>query len=357
MTKRVNDRNTKSEILAAYEELKKEKSALQSQFNKLSNGQSKNGSATVETIQFMNGNGSKQPKIQQTIEGLMILQSGFGASASELSEQLTQEATTLQSLQESVESELQQLNALYDLEEVNDETLEQIIQEYEASSKTFETELTERRETLEQQAKDQQKEWKKEQEDYQRQLQERNENHQKTRQRDQENYHYTLQLQRERDIEDYEQSQQQLYQQLEERRQEQEKQWKEREEAITQREKEAAEIKAKVEAFPGQKEAAVQKGKEIGRNIGYSQAKIKADLLAKEMEGQKQFYQLQIQSLSETITTQEARLQSLVKQLDSAQKQVQDLAVKAIEGTSNINSFQAVKEIALEQAKTQPKGK
>jgi hypothetical protein len=33
------------------------------------------------------------------------------------------------------------------------------------------------------------------------------------------------------------------------------------------------------------------------------------------------------------------------------------LAVKAIEGSSNINSYQAMKEIALEQAKSQAKAK
>jgi hypothetical protein len=57
------------------------------------------------------------------------------------------------------------------------------------------------------------------------------------------------------------------------------------------------------------------------------------------------------------ITNQEKRLQNLSSQLESALKQVQDLAVKAIEGTSNVNSYQAIKEIALEQAKSQVKNK
>lgn len=58
----------------------------------------------------------------------------------------------------------------------------------------------------------------------------------------------------------------------------------------------------------------------------------------------------------ETIQRQDGHLQTLSKQLDSALKQVQDLAVKAIEGASNVSSFQAVKEIALEQAKNPNKG-
>lgn len=66
---------------------------------------------------------------------------------------------------------------------------------------------------------------------------------------------------------------------------------------------------------------------------------------------------MRIQSLEETIQNQEARINNLAKQLDSALKQVQDLAVKAIEGSANISSLQAVKEIALEQAKTKTNNK
>ncbi|MGB3405763.1 MAG: hypothetical protein WBA77_23990 [Microcoleaceae cyanobacterium] len=357
MTKKISDRNTKAEILAAYEELKKEKSSLQSQMNKLSNPKTQNGAGGTEFLMLKNGNSSKQSKMQQTIDGLTLLQSSFGNAISELSEQLTQEATVLQNVQQAVELELEQLNDLHSLETVDDETLDNLITQYEESAKAFETELTERREILEQNIQTQQKAWEKQQEDYQRQRQERSETYKKTLKRDNEVYHYNLQLQRERDIDEYDQNQYQLHQQLEETRQVKEQEWQQREEEISLKEKEYAEVKAAVEAFPEKLENTIKKAKESGRGIGYSQAKVKADLLAKEMEGQKQFYELRIKSLSETIHTQESRLQNLSKQLDAAQKQVQDLAVKAIEGTSNINSFQAVKEIALEQAKTQQKGK
>jgi CRISPR/Cas system-associated endonuclease Cas1 len=104
-------------------------------------------------------------------------------------------------------------------------------------------------------------------------------------------------------------------------------------------------------------EAAIKKAKEEGKGIAHHQAKIKADLYAKDMEVQKRLHEQKIQSLEETIRNQEARIQSLSKQLDFALKQVQDLAVKAIEGASNASSFQSLKEITLEQAKTLQKTK
>ena len=66
---------------------------------------------------------------------------------------------------------------------------------------------------------------------------------------------------------------------------------------------------------------------------------------------------MRIQAKESTIADNEARIGKLSQQLDAALKQVQDLAVKAIEGASNRNSFEAIKEIALEQAKNQPKSK
>ncbi|MDR9403915.1 MAG: hypothetical protein RI580_10790 [Halothece sp. Uz-M2-17] len=46
-----------------------------------------------------------------------------------------------------------------------------------------------------------------------------------------------------------------------------------------------------------------------------------------------------------------------MQQLDATLKQVQDLAVKAIEGASSTEPFQSLLEIVLEQTKNQPKGK
>ena len=85
--------------------------------------------------------------------------------------------------------------------------------------------------------------------------------------------------------------------------------------------------------------------------------KVKADLRSKEVEGERRNYQLRIQGLQESINAQETRLHNLSQQLDAALKQVQDLAVKAIEGASSKESFHSLKEIVLEQTKNQPKGK
>ncbi|MCW5317008.1 hypothetical protein GTQ43_25270 [Nostoc sp. KVJ3] len=358
VVKKPTDKNTKVEILQAYEELAKEKAALNSELEKVAKG---NQSGTKEQPKLeqktsMNQLSSVQQKMNNTIESLAKIQLGFGSAANELSEQLTTKASKLEEIRRNLEEEIQQLTQLHNLE-ISDDILDTLIQAYEDNTKAYQEEYSQRSEVLFQEILEQRNTWDKEQEEQQRGIKERNENLHKTRQRDASEYKYNLELQRQLESDEYEQQQKALYKQLEELLQETEKQWFEREKAISEREKQFEELKAKVEAFPKDKEAAIKKATEEGKGIAHYQAKVKSDLYSKEVEGQKRFYEQRLQSLEQTITNQEARIQNLSKQLESALKQVQDLAVKAIEGTSNVNSYQAIKEIALEQAKTQAKNK
>jgi hypothetical protein len=361
MTSKPTEKNTKAQILEAYDSLLEERKELEAQIKQLQKEAKTKPLVTSEnnitqTVKTMNQL-VVQDKMIATIDSIVKLQAGFGGAVSQLSEKLTSEAAKLEELQRNVAEEIQQLEELHNLEEIKEDTLDTLIQAYENSSKAFTEETQQRGETWEQEVQELQKAWAKEQEEYKRRLQERNENQLKIKQRDAQEYEYDLQLRRGLNNEEYEQNQKTLYKQLEEAKQEQEKQWTEREKAIAEREQKFEELKTKVEAFEKEKEAAIKKAKDEGKFIANSQVKVKADLQNKELEGNKKFSELRIQSLEQTIQNQEARIQSLSKQLDAALRQVQDLAVKAIEGAANINSYQAFKEIAMEQAKAQMKSK
>lgn len=362
--KRPTEKNTKTEILSAFEELLKEKKALELQLlaapaEAPRNGKSLPAPPTPEPPAAKSDSAAAiapQQKMESIIEGLNRLQLSFGGAASDLSEKLTLEVFKLQEIQQAVAEETQQLETLHGLT-ADDRDLDALIQEYEDSSKTFNEELRQRQETLSQEITQARKAWLKEQEEHRRTVKERNEALTKNQRRDVEEYSYTLNLDRKLSNDEYEQAKNQRYRELEETQQMQEKLWAEREKGIRDRETQFAELKAKVEAMPKDLETALKRAKEEGKGIANQQAKVKADLAAKDMEGQKRTYDLRIESLLETIETQNARIQNLSRQLDGALKQVQDLAVKAIEGSANVSSFNAVKEIALEQAKNQNKVK
>ncbi len=363
--KRPNEKNTKAEILEAFNQLLQEKKELEVKMNQKpepktteprnSNGNG-NGKSTSATELLTKPNVANQQKMESIIEGLNQLQLSFGGAVSDLSEKLTLEAFKLQEVQRKVTEERSQLQALHNLE-VTDGSLDTLIQQYEDSSKAFGDELKQRQDEVEQAITQARKTWQKEQEEHRRTIKERNETFGKTRQRDNQEYSYDLTLQRKLSDEEYEQEKKRLYQELEELQQTQDKEWAEREKAIAERETQFNELKSKVEAMPKDLENAIKRAKEEGKGIATYQAKVKADLLNKEIEGTKRTYELRINSLQETIQNQDSRIQTLSKQLDAALKQVQDLAVKAIEGSSNLSSFQAIKDIAIEQAKNQNKVK
>ncbi len=355
--KRPTEKNTKTEILSAFDELLKEKKSLEVQLAAkpieppLLNG----NTVSIPEVE-VNPVPLNQQKMETIIDGLNQLQLNFGSAISDLSEKLVLEAIKLQEIRTTVTEETEQLASLHNLQ-ANDTDLDDLIQQYEDSAKTYNEEFRLRQEELVQAITQAKKAWAKEQEDYRRTIKERNETLQKTCHRDTKEYTYELNLERKLTNDTYEQERKRLYQELAEFQKTQEKQWAEREQAMSDRETQFADLKAKVEAMPRELETAIKRAKEEGKGIAQHQAKVKADLTAKEIEGQTKTYELRIDFLEETISDQQTRLQSLTKQLDAALKQVQDLAVKAIEGAADISSFDAVREIALEQAKNQNKTK
>jgi hypothetical protein len=354
------DKNTKAEILAAYNQLADEKKALETEAKNIQKQPAPIATPSAKVVPAepkvtMNA-GSSQDKITNTIASLDSIQLGFGAAVSQLSEKLTTEAAKLSEIRAGVTAEITDLQTLHGLA-VDEDTFEELIENYETSSKAFGEELRTRQEAQQQEVQTLTKTWSKEQEQNGITVKERVELDRKNNQREVQEYKYSLDLARKIDREQHEQQQSGLYYELAETIEAQEKAWTEKELTIAEREKLFHEAKDKVAAFVQDKEKAIEKAKAEGKGIANWQAKIKSDLYSKEVEGQKRFYDGRIESLENTISNQGERLNSLSKQLEAALKQVQDLAVKAIEGSANANSYQTLKEITLEQAKSQAKTK
>jgi hypothetical protein len=359
------EKSTKAEILTAYNQLADEKKALETEVKNIQKQAAtpQPAATPIPTAKIAKDEPKptmnavpNQDKVNNTIANLDSLQLGFGSAVSQLSEKLTTEAAKLAEIRECVTTEIADLQTLHGLA-VDDDTFETLIEDYQTSSKAFDVELKARQEAQQLEVQSLTKAWQKEQEQNGITIKERVELDRKSSQREVQEYKYNLDLERKIDREQYEQQQAGLYYELAETKEVQEKAWSERELALSDREKLFHEAKDKVAAFVQDKEKAIDKAKGEGKGIATWQAKIKSDLYGKEVEGQKRFYDGRIESLEDTIGNQNERLNSLSKQLEAALKQVQDLAVKAIEGSANANSYQTLKEITLEQAKSQAKTK
>lgn len=384
MVKQFNAKSTKNEILDAYSELASENTDLAKEINKLKKeadslrkenkaleaiadakpavdtkaekSQVKQPIEKVEKAEEKMSTNGLNYTVASIINELKRLRPGFGKAVSELSDKLTSEATILEQLRKTTGSESERLKTLYKIE-VSDETLEQLIKNYQEKSETFDQELKTKQTTFETEIREKRKTWQKEQDEHNQLVKEQDSNNKKAQDREQTEYTYSLTQTRNLDKDAYEQQKKQLEKTLSELKDVKEKEWLKREEAIAEQEKQYEEAKTKVEEFPKELEAAIKKAKQEGNGIAYHQAKVKGDLVAKEAEGKKRVYELRTQSLEENISKQAKQIIELSNQLSTVLKQGQELAIKAIEGSASKTSFQAVREIAIEQAKNQQKNK
>ena len=76
----------------------------------------------------------------------------------------------------------------------------------------------------------------------------------------------------------------------------------------------------------------LQKQRQLQRELN----SLKETLMKKEFEGERNVLSARIQSLDETVKRQNEEISKLMRQLEKAATQVQDIAVKAVESSSHI---------------------
>lgn len=387
MNKKIQAKSTKAEILEAYQELEAAFKQLQTQKatppaapppvapapakeevkqpsvaapppTSTSATPKEKKMATTTTLDMLPKleEGVVRANLDAVIKGLGQLGEQFNTALSQLSTSLLIEATRLRDVCTKVEDESTRLATLYSLT-IEEDTLSILLKQYADTSVQYEETLRRQREATEKAWLEKTQAWLKEKEETGQRWQEQNQADKKTQTREETAYRYDLTLNRNRSEEDYAQQQKQQQQELETFKEKRLKDWEEREKTLAEREKQFEEAKVKVEKFPKDLEAAIKKAKDEGTGIARHQAKNKADLLAKEFAGEEEVSRLKIRALEEEVTKQSAQIERLNQQLEAALKQVQELAVKAIEGSSSHSSLQALKEVALEQAKSLPKAK
>ncbi len=367
MTKRINSKNTKAEILSAYKELEAAYKELEAQkasqvvtspvIPEVGVKTSESPPPSKGSKNILKGPDSPQAALMEdVIKALGQISEQFNMALSQFSTHLLVEASSLKENRITVETESNRLKNLYDLE-IEEETLSQLLTQYTQTTEQYRESLKQKREEAEKMVLEKNQAWQTEKEETRQQLQEQESSDKKTQKREENEYYYDLSLKRDLTDEDYNQQKKQQQQILDEVEETQRKAWDKREKGLAEHEKQFQEYKTKVERFPKELEIALKKAKEEGAGIARHQAKIKSDLTAKEFAGEEDVYQLKIKALENQIADQTTQIDKLSKQLEVALKQAQELAVKAIEGSSSHSSFQALKEIALEQAKNQPKAK
>jgi colicin import membrane protein len=290
----------------------------------------------------------KESDVRASVEGVSVdgvveqvskLGLDISRALSGISEKLVEEVNRLATLRMAVTLERQELDRLHKID-VAATALDQLVQEYEKQKQQLEGEAATQRAVWEENVQSAERE-RKEQEDALK----------KQRQREIDDYEYKKNQERKRAQDKYEEEFRQREKENQERQETLEKTWSQREAALVEREEELSRLRKEAADFPSRLQREVQQATTLSAKDAKQQADQQALLLKKEAESDRRLAELQIKTLEDLVTRQNAQISDLQKQMDDAKKQVQEIAVRAIEGASGSKTLAHVNEIAMEQAK------
>ncbi|MBW4493717.1 MAG: hypothetical protein KME26_11650 [Oscillatoria princeps RMCB-10] len=276
------------------------------------------------------------------VKGLADLQLEFSSIISGLSEKLTKESSKLDELKRAIEIETQQQQEVRETRLVAD-ALYIFTQEHQEKLKALEQDSASYREALEKDKSEKRKAWEKEQEDFEAYLQEESETVTKDRQKEAEDYQYKIERTRKLETDDYENRARQQERELQEIEQTNQKQWSDREKFLAENQAQFEEYQQKLATMPEELKKAEDEARKKAIEEVSRDAKVKADLMAKEWEKTKEGYEFKVQSLEQTIQRQNEQIAELSKQLQDTIKQAQELAMRAFYSTSNGGSLERTK--------------
>ncbi|MDQ2899892.1 MAG: hypothetical protein M3Y07_08845 [Acidobacteriota bacterium] len=262
----------------------------------------------------------------------------------DLSEKLTSEVELLARVREAVQLERQDLEQLHKID-IAATSIDQLVEDHGRERERLETEIQTRR-----------ADWEQESRTADRERKEAEEALRKQRQREIEDYEYKKQLERKKAQDRYEEDVRVLEKKNEERQQELERTWARREAVLKESEDEVTELRRQVEDWPkrlaAEREAAlVEATRQATAN--YEQRIL---ILEKDAESERKIAALQVTTLQETLKRQTEQMAALEKAVEEAKRQVQDIALRAIDGASGSRALAHVNQIAMEQAKGRPQG-
>ena len=218
--------------------------------------------------------------------------------------------------------------------------LDQMVQDYARESERLQHEIDSQRAAWEEETRNAERERREQADELKRQ-----------RQREIDDYEYKKNQERKKERDKYEEEQRILARQNKERQETLEREWANREAALSEAEAEGTRLRRDSDAFPAKLQEAVERATREATQAAETRLSQQIAFLERDRESDRKLADLQIKALEATIARQNEQLAALQKQLDEAKVQVQEIAVRAIEGASGANALSHVNQIAIEQAK------
>ncbi len=341
--KKLSLSNTKQEMLEAYNAVLKQLEAQrEAELKPEKRLEEKKAKEVIQVAESLSSEG-----VAREIGNLKI---ETGKTLALISDRLEEEIGKFKAVQNAIILKGKELQELYEIEK-SAVTLAALIESQNQKRQAFESEMAEKKEALNQEIDALRSEREKEKNDYEAETKERDLAEKKKRDRDKEEYDYSFKREQKLAKDKFEDEKAKLEKEIRLQKEQMESELKLREKAVAEKEEELNELRKKVSAFPKEMEAAISKAvKETTERMNL-EAKNREELQKKEFIGERNVLTTRIESLEKTVKEQSEQIAKLTQQLEKAYQQVQDIAVKTIEGSSALKSFTNFQQWFTEQSK------
>ncbi len=343
--------NTKKEILDAYKQIQlqlKEKEA--SELNPQKQLKEKKETEVVNVADALSAEGAMKEINNLKLEVNKIL--------TQLSEKLEDSTGQYEKIKTAIDVKKADLKDVYEIEK-EAHSLAALIEAQNQRRVSFQKEMEEDKQRLKEEIEQVRRQWESEKKQYMDARKEQEETEKKTREREAEEYTYEIERKKKLDTDASKDRMNQLEKELAAMREEVEKELmlkredlQNRETQVSDREKIMNQLQLKIDTFPDEMDKAVQKAVKETTDKLTTDFTAQITLIKKESEGEKNVLESRIESLEKTISDQRSRIEKLTKQLDDSYIKVQDIAVKAIEGTKDNKVIHQLEKLIKESSRT-----
>ena len=351
-TEDVSLKNTKQEILEAYESIRKELEEKEKQ--------SLNASKIIQEKQNTETVKKSDKLIEENInEKINLLKADIVNSLNELSEQLSQAEIDYKNLKSSIDIKDNYLKEIYGIEH-SALSLASLIEANNFKKTQFEKEYLDRKNILESELEELRKKIEDEKKSYEILTKEKEDEFKTYWDRKKEEFEYNFKRESEQKLNSLDDDLKNIKRSIEEEREkfqketlEKNKAFEEREKKITEKEQAYAELSEKAAAFPAKLEGEVSSAVKSTTEKLKSDFALEKELIHKEYEGKLNVLNTKIESLEKTIEEQNKHISVLSSQHEKAYMQVQQIATSAIQGNLDKNSQNKFEQILDKISKIQ----
>lgn len=341
MSDEISAKNTKNEILEAYQEALDQLKAAKKK-NKQEMKLTEEKRETV--LQAANHS------TDDIVNNIATLKLSLVRSLEDIEEQLLASRKQLTTLQQAIVIQSKELTELHDIK-MNADSLAALLHAHKEETLSFDREMKERNLAFEQEMTQKRTSWKKEQDEFEFSRKEVEQQTKKSRQREEDEYNYQRDLARQKERDQYSLQKEALEKELASRRLHLEQEFATREAKIIAQEQELHTLRQKAEHFPEELQKAIQDTTTTVTERLMFKFDYETKLAQKEVEGERKLFNQMISALEAKVVQLESQTKHLSDKSNQANLQVQDIAVKAIESASMQRFIPSYNEKPLEQVK------